>query len=240
MRTLIFVLLTGALPGTAQDLARGKRLYDFHCAFCHGKGDDGMAANLVSPKLVHAPTDAALEAIIRNGIPGSDMPAALGMTDTEIREVAVYVRSLGRSAPVTVPGDAAAGAKTYANACAGCHGAKAEGGSLGPALKSIGLQRSPAALRTAIVDPDAAIAPAWVSAQVTMKGGRKLSGIRLNEDNFSIYLRDGAGRIHALNKAETAQIDRGLKRSAMPGFQSRLTDAQLTDLVAYLFTLRGE
>ena len=42
--------------------------------------------------------------IIRAGISGTGMPPALGMSETEIKEVAAYVRSLGRTAPRKVAG----------------------------------------------------------------------------------------------------------------------------------------
>src|SRR5258708_437187 len=95
------------MPKDAASLAAGKKLYEYHCAFCHGRGDDGFAANLVSPRLPHAPTDSSLFNVIKNGIPGTDMAAALGLTDKETWQVAAFVRSLGRSAPQNVPGDAA-------------------------------------------------------------------------------------------------------------------------------------
>ena len=89
------------LPKDAASLAAGKKLYEYHCAFCHGRGDDGFAANLVSPRLPHAPTDSSLFNTIKNGIPGTDMAASLGITDKEVWQVAAFVRSLGRSAPRT-------------------------------------------------------------------------------------------------------------------------------------------
>ena len=48
------------MPKDSASLAAGKKLYEYHCAFCHGRGDDGFAANLVNPHLPHAPTDSSL------------------------------------------------------------------------------------------------------------------------------------------------------------------------------------
>ena len=117
--TLLLWATQGQVPTGPASLAEGKTLYDLHCAFCHGRGDDGFAANLVSPNLPHAPSDNALFNIIKNGIPGTDMPASLGLTDPDAWKIAAFVRSLGRSAPQSVPGDRAKGAASFKGKCAG-------------------------------------------------------------------------------------------------------------------------
>lgn len=229
------------LPSDAGSLQNGKTLYQFHCAFCHGKGDDGMAANLVSPNLVHAPTDSSLVALIRTGIPGAGMPPALGMNEREILQLASYVRSLGRSAPTSVPGDVANGKALYngKGGCANCHMVQGEGGRMGPDLTLIGAMRSPMNLRTSIVDPNAALVGGWVMVSVTPKTGATVRGIRLNEDNFYIHLRDRAGKIHSIAKDTVTRIDRDLTKSSMPSYQKVFNEKELEDLVAYLFSLRG-
>lgn len=228
-------------PTDAASLAAGKKLYEFHCAFCHGKGDDGMAANLVTTNLVHAPTDTALLGIIRGGIPGGGMPAALGMTDEEMWQVAGYVRSLGRVAPTSVPGDVAAGKAIYdgKGGCAGCHMTSGSGGKRGPDLTYIGATRSPLNLRTSIVEPDAALVGGWVMTRVTRKDGTRVSGIRLSEDNFQINLRTGAGQLISIQKSDTTNIQRDLTKSSMPSYAKSLSASELDNLIAYLFTLRG-
>lgn len=228
-------------PLDKASLSEGKTQFEVHCAFCHGRGDDGFAANLVSPNLVHAPTDTALVSIIRNGILGTDMPPALGMTEEQMLQVAGYVRSLGRSAPITVAGDAAAGKAIYQGkgGCGGCHMVGGAGGKMGPDLTLIGAMRSPGNLRTSIVDPNATIAGGWTMVHVTPKTGAQVDGIRLSEDNFRINLRDGRGKIQSIAKDQTTAITRDLTKSSMPSYQGRLSAKELDDLVAYLFSLRG-
>ena len=232
---------TQPAPHGAADLAEGEKLYKFHCAFCHGRGDDGFAANLVQPNLRHAPNDIALTNIIRNGLPGTDMPSALGLTDAEIAKVAAYVRSLGRTAPQKVEGDAGRGRTIYTSkgGCANCHMVNGAGGRTGPDLSAIGAVRSPSNLRSSITDPDAALHPSFVNVRAALKSGTNVAGVRLNEDTFSIQIRDMRGRIHSLDKSEITKLDKGLTKSTMPSFKGRLTDAELNDLVAYLFSLRG-
>jgi len=246
MRTLLLLALASLAgaqdkaPSDPASLAAGKKLYDFHCAFCHGKGDDGMAANLVTPVLVHAPSDAALVSVIKNGL-GGGMPGALGMTNEEMWQVAGYVRSLGRTAPTSVPGDVAAGKAIFngKGGCAGCHMVAGQGGKLGPDLTHIGVMRSPSNLRTSIVDPNAAIVSGWVMTHITTKDGRKLSGIRLSEDQFQINIRANNGQLLSIAKADSTNIQRDLSKSSMPSYAKTLTSTELDNLIAYLFTLRG-
>ena len=228
-------------PTDAASLSAGMTQYQIHCSFCHGRGDDGFAANLVAPNLVHAPTDSSLINLIRNGILGTDMPPALGMTDEQISQVAGYVRSLGRSAPITVAGDLASGKAIYLGkgGCGGCHMLGGVGGRMGPDLTSIGAMRSPSNLRTSIVDPSASLSGGWTMVHVTANTGPQIHGIRLSEDNFRINVRDSRGKIHSIAKETTSKIVRDLTKSSMPSYQGRLSAIEVDDLVAYLFSLRG-
>lgn len=222
----------------AQDPA--ERNYQLHCAFCHGQGDDGFAANLKSPRLPQAPTDAAMFNIIRNGIPGSDMPQALGLTDAEIWQLVAYVRAMGRSAPARVPGDVPRGEALYRGkgACAACHMIGGQGGRQGPDLTDIGAKRSPANLRASLTDPEASIAGGFLLVNLATRDGRKISGVRLNENTFSIQVRDLSDKIHSLRKTDLADLKKELGKSTMPSLKS-WSAAELDDLVAYLFSLRG-
>src|SRR6516162_7197208 len=99
------------LPSSRADLLRGEKLFQVHCALCHGlKGEGGRGPVLTRPKLSRAPDDAALLSILDNGIPGTEMPGAGAMSDREMRQTAAYVRALGKVALKPVPGAALRGA----------------------------------------------------------------------------------------------------------------------------------
>ncbi len=233
------VLAAGAGAGQTTDAA-AERNYQWHCAFCHGRGDDGMAANLKSPKLPHAPSDAALFQVIQNGIPGTDMPPAIGLSEEEIRGLVRYVRALGRAAPEPVPGDGRRGEALFwgkAN-CGSCHMVGGRGGRQGPDLTDVGAKRSATHLRQSLVAPEAAIAGGFVLVHLTTRDGRKISGVRLNENTFSIQVRDLSDKIHSVRKSELAEVKREIGKSTMPSYQS-LSSAELDDLVAYLASLKG-
>src|SRR6266436_8107882 len=144
------------LPTSHADLANGEKLFQHHCALCHGpKGEGGRGPVLTQAKLSRAPDDAALVKVIEDGIRGTEMPGADSMSDREMRQTAAYVRSLGKTPLKPVPGNPAHGAEIYRGkgACATCHSIKSEGAISGPDLAGIGGRRSAAYLRESLVDP---------------------------------------------------------------------------------------
>src|SRR5262245_43016544 len=141
------------LPTGRNDLARGEKLFQGHCALCHGtQGGGGRGPVLAQPKLKRAPDDEALVKVIEEGIRGTEMPGAWQMSEREIRQVASYVRSMGRVSVKPVPGDVASGGSIYQGkgGCAACHMIKGQGGLMGPDLSGVGLRRSAEYRREAI------------------------------------------------------------------------------------------
>jgi putative heme-binding domain-containing protein len=229
------------LPGGRADLARGEKLFQVHCARCHGatgEGDRGPA--LTRPKLPRAPDDAALLKVIEDGIRGTEMPGADAMSDREMRQTAAYVRSLGRLPMKAVLGDPVRGAEIYRGKgkCVSCHAIHAEGGIVGPDLAGIGAARSATHLRESIIDPQAAVPEDYLLVTVIPKNGPEVTGLRVNEDSFSIQVRDNSGRSHSFWKSDVTNIERERGKSPMPSYKGQLSDAELTDLVAYLASLK--
>ena len=78
-----------------QDLIVGRSAYIASCARCHGvEGGGGEGPPLARARLPRAPDDAALIAIMVNGIPGSGMSGSWFLSEDELRAIAGYVRSL--------------------------------------------------------------------------------------------------------------------------------------------------
>lgn len=227
---------------TSEDLVRGRRLFESQCAVCHGMtGTGGRGANLAQPRLRRAPDNRALFAVIQNGVDGTEMPEAWQMTDREVWQVAGYVRSLGSTASVVPKGDAARGQAIYvAQGCAGCHIVRGQGGSLGPELTEIGARRSVEYLRQALLDPGAAVPAGFLIVSLTTRAGAKARGMRVNEDSFTIQIKDAGNRFHSFRKHDLAGLEKESGKSLMPSYQGKLTPAEIDDLVAYLAGLRGE
>ena len=229
------------LPTSHADLVRGQKLFSVHCALCHGpNGEGGRGPMLNRAKLSHAPDDAALVKVIEEGIRGTEMPGAGAMSDREMRQTAAYVRSLGRVALKPVPGDAAHGAEIYRGKgnCTVCHSIHGDGGVAGPDLADIGARRSAGYLHESLVDPQAAVPEGYLLVTLVTKNGQNVTGVRVNEDSFSIQVRDDSGRSHSFWKTELSQIDKQRGKSPMPSYKERLSDGELTDLVAYLASLK--
>jgi putative heme-binding domain-containing protein len=229
------------LPTSRADLLNGRKLFQVHCGLCHGpNGEGGRGPALTRAKLLHAPDDAALVAVIDNGIRGTEMPGAGAMSDREMRQTAAYVRTLGKVSLKPVPGDAARGAEIYGGKgnCAACHSIHGEGGVSGPDLSAIGESRSAAYLRESLVNPGATVPEGYMLVTVASNAGDRVTGVRVNEDSFSIQIRDGAGRTYSFWKKDLSQLDKQTGKSPMPSYQSQLSDEELTDLVAYLASLK--
>ena len=225
------------LPTSRADLLNGEKLFKIQCALCHGvTGEGGRGPSLTHATLMHAPDDAALVNVINNGIRGTEMPGSGVLSDKEVLQTAAFVRTLGKMVQKPVPGDAAHGAEIYRGqgGCAACHSIRGEGGIAGPDLSSIGEARSAPYLRESIVDPGAAVPEGYLLVTVTSKNGGPATGIRINEDSFSIQIRDSAGRSLSFWKGDLAKIDEQPGKSPMPSYKGKLTEPELTDLVAYL------
>lgn len=227
----------------SSDLEQGKKIFNGQCVVCHGiegTGSRGPALNL--PKLQRATNETELVKIIREGIPNSEMPGAWQLTDREVRLVARYVRSLGRVKTLAVVGDAARGKQLYETkgSCAACHVIRGQGGISGPELTEIGLRRSPAYLREALLNPNAATPEGFLVVSVVTAEGQALRGVRVNEDSFTIQLRDASNRFHSFRKSDLKDFKKEFGASTMPSYKDTFTTAELDDLIAYLYSLRGD
>jgi cytochrome c oxidase cbb3-type subunit 3 len=239
---------------TAAELAQGEQLFTRECAVCHGPGGEGgRGPTLAVPRLVRAADWESLTKVISGGVEGTEMPGA-HLDRRELGQVASWVLKLGRRPPQKVPGDTQRGEQLYAGkgGCALCHAVQGRGGSLGPDLSDIGLRRGASHLRRALLDPEADLPRStsayrgdvnlvqnFLSVRAVTAAGREVSGVRLNEDTFSIQIRDVAGDVHSFFKSELHQLDKEWGRSPMPSYRDALAPEELDDLVAYLVGLRG-
>jgi putative heme-binding domain-containing protein len=224
---------------TVADVETGRRLYLGRCGPCHGaSGEGGRGAVLNSGQFQHGDSDRDLFLIVRNGIPNSEMPGSQASNDVEIWRIVAYVRNLSRQgSPEPITGDAAAGALVYRRrGCAGCHTIDGQGGVLGPDLTAIGARRSVRYVRESIVNPSADIPLDHRSVTVITATGTTISGIHLNEDEYSIHVRDMGGVPRSFLKSELEKITL-TGQSLMPAYTSLPRD-DLENLVAYLASLR--
>jgi putative heme-binding domain-containing protein len=211
------------------------------CAYCHSNdGTGGRGANLTLGEYRFGGSDAQLFETIRNGIPGTDMPPTRG-PEEDIWRLVAFVKRLGsQGLNEKAPGDAAAGKVVYdtKGGCKTCHMVGQEGGIIGPDLTRVGRRRSLKFLEESLVAPEADLPLNYRGVRVTTASGETVTGIRLNEDDISIQLRDMNGNLRSFLKDKVKEIQRD-KPSLMPAYGSVLIKKELEDLVAYLSSLRG-
>src|SRR5579864_1142298 len=252
---LLLVLWTGIYPASAQsntDIQKGKQLFLGMCSRCHGvEGGGGEGPNLNRPVLSRAADDEALAAVIRDGIPDRGMPRVRRFTDAELHAMVVYIRSLSRNTAAASTGNPEKGKAVYQRlGCSSCHIINGEGGNLGPELSSVGAHRAPDYLRQAIVEPAAALPRGvlpfpgrgfneFLPVRVVTRDGRDVRGLRVNEDSFTIQVRDAGNQLYSFRKTDLQQLDKQIGQSLMPGYKSKIAGADLDDLIAYLSSLGG-
>src|SRR5262249_5643411 len=85
--------------------------------------------------------------------------------------------------------------------------------------------------RESILDPDRDISPDYRTVTVTTAAGKSVSGIHLNEDEYSVHLRDTSGALRSFLKSELKDVKLP-RQSLMPAYNS-LAKLDLENLIAY-------
>lgn len=240
--------------GNAQAVEEGRSQFRFNCAMCHGVNAQGTqkAPNLTTGRWAHGGSDGELFRTIQHGVPGTLMPAQEDiLTETETWQVITYLRSLQK--PMPLVGDVARGKEVFIGdgSCMSCHMVEGHGGRLGPDLSRVGAERSTAYLAESIRQPSAHLAEGltepnkdlaqkYQTVTVITKDGKKVVGVALDEDSFSLQMMSMDQKLHMFQKSDVREVVHGSK-SLMPAYPPQmLSDKDLQDLVAYLASLRGQ
>lgn len=261
---MLFMLLTcpavaGAdhnpFSGDAKAAQAGEFEFRINCAFCHGLGarGGGRGPDLTRARKRHGTSDSDLFQNISNGIAGTAMPAngtngqGVGMTEEEIWQIITYLRSIQVKAPAEPIGNAIHGKQLFygdAN-CSHCHMIEGKGGRLGPDLTNAGTARTIDSLIESVrapsqklawglTEPTKEFAQEYETVTVVLPDGKQITGVTLNEDNFSVQIMDAAERIHLLDKTRLRSIKKS-RNSLMPAYDSNsLSDQDLRDIIAFL------
>ena len=232
---------------TQADLAEGEKVFKVHCGRCHGiAGQGGEGSNLVRSKLKYATDDQALIDLLGEGIPGTGMPAIWTLDEKKRTQVAAYVRSLGRLEAEEMPGDPGRGEDIYhgSGGCPACHIIAGHGTGIGPELTHVGDQRGLDYLRQSLTDPAATQSQTrgyqnFLTVRVKLLQ-TEVEGLRINEDAFTVQVRDMSGTIHSFRKDELTQFEKVFAHSLMPGYGAALSDDDMDDLISYMMSLRSE
>jgi alcohol dehydrogenase (cytochrome c) len=242
----------------------GRTVYGGACQGCHGAGARGSerAPALTGGSLKHGNADGEIFQNIRAGIRGTAMPNFAQLSTDQIWKLVYYIRSLTvrSSSMETFAGDIEAGRTVFeAKAkCLDCHQVNGRGTPVGPDL-SAARKLSAEQLQAVILNPNRPGGGGRAGAPGGRRGGRggrrsgtqnsavvvttqdgvEYRGIRRNEDVFSLQMVDLSGKLHLFEKSQLVQIKVETKSLMPEDYGSRLTAADIRNLVAYLKTLDG-
>jgi len=247
----VLVLLAALLAGgpvaarpqhdTAADIDDGGRVFRDTCANCHGPdGDEVAGIDLGRGVFRRAKTDQDLVQIIREGIPGTAMPAS-NFAAAQAEQIVAYLRSVAagkRSASGLGVIDRGLAVFDGKGACATCHRVNASGARLGPDLSNIGQLRRAVELETSIVNPAAEVLATNRTYRVISKDGTTTTGRLLNLDSFTVQMLDSKEQLRSFEKS-TLRSYGFVDQSPMPSYKDKLNAQELADVVSYLVSLKG-
>ncbi|MGE3706931.1 MAG: hypothetical protein AB7I13_16785, partial [Vicinamibacterales bacterium] len=106
-----------------------------------------------------------------------------------------------------------------------------------PDLTDIGNLRTPSQLHRSITAPTSQMMPINRPVTLITKDGKTIRGRRLNEDTYTVQLIDDQENLLSFVKTDIENMQLG-KSSPMPA-ATNLTGEEVSDLIAYLLSLRG-
>ena len=258
----VALLLTVATPAWAQQqpatgaqaVSQGKALYDQHCTACHGAnagaGERAPAIVSTATSMRGQRSDAQLMAIVKNGIPGSAMPAwGNRLSDGDIANIGAFIHALrGNALDNPLPGDVAHGEAVFwgKGGCGSCHAISGRGNVVGPDLTNIAAIRKSTAISDTLTKAEHRVygdggvhlpsPPPMEYEPVTVvtKAGQTIQGVMRNQDAWSVQFVSLDGKLHSFDRAELRSV--AIKPgSIMPtDYDKRLTTDEFKDLMAFL------
>jgi mono/diheme cytochrome c family protein len=211
------LLLTAlAVPAQAQDkyepadIEYGSRVYAAQCAVCHGATGDTVNGVDLKGRIRRAGGDFELMALIATGIPGTAMPA-FKFSTAEMTGIVAYVRNMKEFSSAKVAlGDPARG-KAVFDGKGKCASCHRVNGR-GPRLA-----------------PD-------LSDIGTTRTAATLHNVVV--DPNSVQVIDEQERLVSLSKDELKEYTVA-KTASMPAYKNTLSASEISDVVAYLLSLKG-
>lgn len=219
----------------------GNSLFQQNCAFCHGRDAAGgeTGPDLTRSKVVAE--DVAgnkIGPIVRNGIPEKGMPKFV-LPENDIASVVAFIHEAKTKAEsqkggrrgVDVSdlqtGNAEAG-KQYFNGAGGCSGCHSPTGD----LAGISKRHAGLSLEQRMLNPPNATA----TVTVTLPTGETVKGKMMHRDEFTIALRDDAGRYRSWS-TDRVKYTVDAPADAHVSLLAKYSDADIHNLMAYLQTL---
>jgi putative heme-binding domain-containing protein len=239
---------------STQGAQQGGELYGKTCTGCHGA--DG-AAGEIGPAIVAANlserrnSDGPTLAIIRDGVPGTLMPAFKDkLADDDILKIAAYLHAL-RAAAIDNPtsGNVAQGEAVFwgKGQCGTCHMVGGKGGLTAPDLGNIAAFRKSVTIVDALTRPGHHVfgdggahldslppMDTYLPVHVTTLDGKTVDGILLNQDSYSLQLIGNDQQLHLYDRAKLRKVVIDPVSLMPTDYDKRLTADEFKDLMAFL------
>ena len=241
--------------GNAQAIAQGEQAYNQSCTSCHGPNG---GAGEIGPEIIHnlsVPLRGELDDnqildVIRNGAPGTAMPAWKGkLADDDILKIGAFLHSLrGTAIDNPLPGNVAHGEEIFwgKGQCGSCHMLGGKGALKGPDLTNVAAEYKSNLIVDALTKPNHRVygdggvhlraLPAmdtYDAVHVTLSNGRTVDGVLLNQDSYSVQLMGDDNQLHLLDRSQVKAM--AAKPPLMPtDYDKRLTKEEFADLMAFL------
>jgi cytochrome c oxidase cbb3-type subunit 3 len=235
---LLYCVSAPAQNASAND--NGQTVFRRDCAFCHGRDAGGgeTGPDLTRSKLVADDVaGSALAPMIRNGRPDSGMPA-FHLPDQEMADVVAYLHSQKTKAEANKggrkgvdvadlqTGSAEAGKQYFEQACRSCHSPTGDLAGLASRVKGLRLEQR-------LLYPRGAKA----TVRVTLPDGETVSGTLAYRDEFTVALRDSAGKYRSWSSGDVQYTVTDPAEGHVE-LLPKYSDADIHNLMAYLQTLR--
>ncbi|MGV8879605.1 MAG: PVC-type heme-binding CxxCH protein [Sphingobacteriaceae bacterium] len=159
---------------------------------------------------------------------------ASGVNEREARDSIIRQRVKGLLSSTAT---AEEGRSVFIQNCSMCHAVKGQGGAIGPQLEGIG-NWGPQALAEKVLDPNRNISTAFRTYNITLKNGKKMSGLyRRTEGKVLVFANPSGGEF------TVAQNDikerKSSKYTLMPDqFRNTIPEKDFHKLLKYLLSIK--
>ena len=237
------------------EVDKARAIWSAECVTCHGanaRGGDGGPNLVRSPLVLHDRYGSGLGPFLKEGHPMQSGKPSSSLTDAQVLQLSHFLRQrlldTLRGSPLfdvknVLTGDAKAGAGYFngEGTCATCHSATGD-------LAAIGTRLTPVNIQQRFIFPfgggrgrgGAAAPPSRTATTITVTppGGPAVTGVRLEEDDFYVTLRESSGAVQTLKRTPGTTVTTTNPLQFHIDLLERITDKQMHDVVAYLETLK--
>lgn len=136
-------------------------------------------------------------------------------------------------------GVADSGKAVFRRICVACHKWGSEGIEYGPHMDGVGTRLKREDIIESVLDPNAKIAPGFLTTNVETKSGAAYSGFVVNETPETLTLKVAGGLTQEVKVADIKKRE-NIKQSSMPeGLANGMSPGEFLDLVEFLSSLKA-